>query len=161
LFVCVATGLLAARAAMPEWVQNIEVRSLMEATIFRTVPLPTGPITIRRPPAESVPALGDLVKQNPQQSDLYSLKALEAEQKLQFTAAETDWKLYLQNASYKAVAQMSLADFYHRRHQPKEEVNALSATARMPSPPSERFTAVSDQRSWQAFERSFQVIQAQ
>ena len=156
-----AAGLLAARAAMPEWVQNIEVRSLVEAAIFRTVPLPTGPITIRRPPAESVPALGDLVKQHPQQADLYSLKALEEEQKLDFAAAESDWKLYLQNAADKAAAQMDLADFYHRRHRPQDEVNALSAAARMPSPPSERFTAVSDQRSWQAFERSFQVIQAQ
>ncbi|MBZ5507797.1 MAG: hypothetical protein LAO78_20235 [Acidobacteriia bacterium] len=161
LVVCVAAGLVAARAAMPEWIQNIEVRSLVEVAIFRTVPLPTGPITIRRPPAESVPALGELVKQHPQQADLYSLKALEEEQKLDFAAAEADWKLYLQNASDKAAAQTDLADFYHRRHQPKEEVNALSAAGRMPSPPSERFTAVADQRAWQAFERSFQVIQAQ
>ncbi len=159
--VCIAAGLLAARAAMPEWVQNIEVRSLVEAAIFRTVSLPTGPISIHRPPAESVPALGDLVKQHPQQADLYSLKALEEEQKLDFAAAESDWKLYLQNAADKTAAQIELADFYHRRHRPQDEINALSAAGRMPSPPSEKFTAVSDQRSWQAFERSFQVIQAQ
>ena len=66
---CLAGGLMAARAAMPDWVQNIEVRSLVEAAIFRTVPLPAGPITIRRPPAESVPALGELLKQHPQQAD--------------------------------------------------------------------------------------------
>lgn len=161
LLVCLAAGLLAARAAMPEWIQNIEVRSLVEAAIFRTVPLPTGPITIRRPPAESVPALGELVKQHPQQADLYSLKALEEEQKLDFAAAESDWKLYLQNAADKAAAQMAVADFYHRRHRPQDEVNALSTAGRMPSPASEKFTAVSDQRAWLAFERSFQVIQAQ
>ncbi|HVG89859.1 MAG TPA: hypothetical protein VNB54_00070, partial [Alphaproteobacteria bacterium] len=86
LLVGLAAGFAAARAAMPAWVQNIEVRSLVEAAIFRSVPLPAGPITIRRPPAESVPALGELVKQHPQQADLYSLKALEEEQKLDFTA---------------------------------------------------------------------------
>jgi tetratricopeptide (TPR) repeat protein len=157
----VVAGLAAARAAMPQWLQNIEVRSLVEAALFRTVPLPTGATTIRRPPAESVPALGDLVKQHPQQADLYSLKALEEEQKLDFTAAEADWKLYLQYAADKAAAELDLADFYQRRHRPQDEVSALSAAARLPSPPQEKFTAVADQRSWQAFERSFQVIQAQ
>jgi cellulose synthase operon protein C len=159
--VLLAAGLMAAHAAMPEWVQNIEVRSVVEAAIFYTVALPTGPITIRRPPAESVTALGDLVKQHPQQADLYSLKALEEEQKLDFADAESDWKLYLQNSTDQAAAQMEVADFYHRRHRPQEEINALSGAGRMPSPPSEKFTATSDQRSWRAFERSFQVIQAQ
>jgi len=161
LLVGLAAGFAAARAAMPAWVQNIEVRSLVEAAIFRTVTLPSGTMTIRRPPAESVPALGELVKQHPQQADLYSLKALEEEQKLDFTAAEADWKLYQQNAADKAAAQMDLADFYHRRHRPQEEVSVLSAAARLPSPPSEKFTAVSDQRAWKAFERSFQVMEAQ
>lgn len=154
-------GLLAARAAMPEWIQNIEVRSLVEAAIFRTVALPAGSVTVRRPPAETVPALDELVKQHPQQADLYSLKALEEEQKLDFVGAEADWKLYLQNAADKATGQMALADFYHRRHRPQDEVNALSAAARMPSPAAEKLTTVTSQRSWQAFERIFQVIDAQ
>ncbi|HKR94886.1 MAG TPA: hypothetical protein VJW55_05975, partial [Candidatus Angelobacter sp.] len=158
---CLGGGLLAARAAMPEWIQNIEVRSLVEAAIFRTVALPTGPVTVRRPPAETVPALGELVKQHPQQADLYSLKALEEEQKLDFAGAESDWKLYLQNVADKAAGQMALADFYHRRHRPQDEVNALSTAARMPSPATEKLTAVTGQRSWQAFERIFQVIDAQ
>ena len=140
LALSLAAGVLVARAAMPEWIQNIEVHSLIEAAIFRTVSLPTGSITIRRPPAETVSALGDLVKQHPQQADLYSLKALEEEQKLDFTAAEADWKLYLQNASDKSAAQMALADFYHRRHRPQDEVSALSAAGRLPSPPSEKLT---------------------
>jgi len=158
---CLAVGLMAARAAMPEWIQNIEARSLVEAAIFRTVSLPGGPITVRRPPAETVPALTDLVKQHPQQAELYSLKALEEEQKLDFVAAEADWKLHLQTAADKAAAQIALADFYSRRQRPQDEVNTLSAGARMPSPASEKLTAVADQRSWQAFERIFQVIQAQ
>ena len=158
---CLGGGLLAARAAMPEWIQNIEVRSLIEAAIFRTVALSTGSVTVRRPPAETVPALGDLVKQHPQQADLYSLKALEEEQRLDFAGAEADWKLYLQNAADKAAGQMALADFYHRRHRPQDEVNVLSAAAHMPSPATEKLTTVTGQRSWQAFERIFQVIDAQ
>lgn len=156
-----AAGVIAARAAMPEWIQNIEARSLIEAAIFRTVPLPGGPVTMRRPPAETVPALGELIKQKPQQADLYSLKALEEEQKLDFGAAEADWKLYLQNSTDKSAAQLALADFYHRRHRPQDEVNALSALGRMPSPPAERFIGIADQQSWRAFERIFQEIAAQ
>jgi cellulose synthase operon protein C len=158
---CFAAALTLARAAMPEWVQNIEFHSLVEAAIFRSVSLPGGPVTIKRPPAETVPALADLVKQHPQQADLYSLKALEEEQKLDFTAAEADWKLYLQNAADKFSAQMALADFYHRRHRPQEEVNALSSAARMAAPAAEKLTVAPEQRSWQAFERIFQVIGAQ
>jgi tetratricopeptide (TPR) repeat protein/Flp pilus assembly protein TadD len=158
---CFAAALTAARAAMPEWAQNIEFHSLVEAAIFRSVSLPGGPVTIKRPPAETVPALADLMKQHPRQSDLYSLKALEEEQKLDFTAAEADWKLYLQNAADKFSAQMALADFYHRRHRPQDEINALSQAARMASPAAEKLTAASEQRSWQAFERIFRVMEAQ
>jgi cellulose synthase operon protein C len=161
LMVSLMAGFMAARAAMPEWIQNIELRSLAESAIFRTVVLPSGPIAIHRPPSESVPALNELVKQHPWQADLYSLKALEEEQKLDFAAAEADWKLYAQNAADKAAAQLEVADFYERRHRPQDEVNALSAAARLPSPQSERFTPIFDQRSWRALERSFQVIQAQ
>src|SRR5260370_486896 len=91
ILISLAASFLAARAAMPGWIKNIEARPLVEAAIFRSVSLPPAPITIRRPPAETVPALGDLIKQQPQQADLYSLKALEEEQRLDFPAAETDW----------------------------------------------------------------------
>jgi Tfp pilus assembly protein PilF len=159
--IALTVGFMAARAAMPEWIQNIELRSLAEAAIFRTVALPSGSIAIRRPPAESVAALSELVKQHPRQADLYSLKALEEEQKLDFAAAEADWKVYAQNAADKAAAELAVADFYERRHRPQEEVNALSTAARLPSPASERFTPVPEQRSWKAFESAFQVIEAQ
>src|SRR5262249_39130509 len=67
----------------------------------------------------------------------------------------------VQRVSDKAAAQIALANFYHRRHRPQDEVNALSAAARMPSPAAEKLVNVSDQRSWLAFERIFQVIQEQ
>jgi len=159
--VCVAVGAMAARAALPEWAQNIELHSLAEAAIFRSIGLPGGTVTIKRPPAETVPSLAELVKQHPQQADLYSLKALEEEQKLDFAAAEADWKQYLQQSQDKFPAQVALADFYHRRHRPQDEVAALSAAARMPSPAAEKLTPASEQRSWLAFERTFQVMEAQ
>jgi hypothetical protein len=157
----VIAGAIVARAAMPAWIQNIEARSLLEAAIFRTVSLPGGPTAIRRPPSETVPALGDLIKQQPRQGELYSLKALEEEEKLDFTAAEADWKLYVQNGSDKGAANIALADFYHRRNRPLDEVNALSAAGRLPAPLSERFTTTGEQRSWLAFERIFGVVDAQ
>jgi tetratricopeptide (TPR) repeat protein len=152
---------LAAGAAMPSWIQNIEVRTLLESAIFRTVPLPGGPVTIRRPPAETVPAITELIKTQPHPEELYSLRAMEEEQKLDFTSAEADWKLYLQRSSDKAAAELALADFYHRRHRPLDEVNALSALGRLPNSPSDERTAITDQPSWQAFERALQVIHAQ
>ena len=62
VIVCLTATLVVARAAMPEWIQNIEARALVETAIFRSVSLPTGSVTVRRPPAETVPALADLVK---------------------------------------------------------------------------------------------------
>jgi len=52
---------------------------------------------------------------------LYFLRALEGEQQLDFTAAEADWKSFAEKSADKAAAQLSLADFYHRRLQPLEE----------------------------------------
>src|SRR5262249_31968833 len=146
--------------AMPEWIQNIEARSLVEAAIFRTVSLPRGPVTVRRPPSETVAALNDLLKQHPQQADLYSLKALEEEQTLPLPRAAAGRKLYVQQPP-APTAHIALANFYRRRHRRQDEVNALSAAARVPSPASEKLVSASDQRSWQVFERIFQVIQAQ
>jgi len=147
--------------AVPDWIQNIEAKSALEAVMFRAVALPTGPITIRRPPAETVPAFAEHIKQQPDQADLYSLKALEEEAKLDFDAAEADWKLYLQHSNDKEAAEMAMADFYHRRHRPKDELIALMAIGNMPSPATEKFTAPAQQSSWQAFERSLNLIQSQ
>jgi tetratricopeptide (TPR) repeat protein len=148
-------------ASMPAWIQNIEVRSLLESAIFRTVSLPGGPVTIRRPPGETVPALTELIKSQPHPEELYSLRALEEEQKLDFTSAEADWKRYLQTSSDQPDAELALADFYHRRHRPLDEVNALSSLGRLPALPEEKLTVITGQRSWKAFERIFRVIPAQ
>ncbi|HEY6969896.1 MAG TPA: tetratricopeptide repeat protein [Candidatus Angelobacter sp.] len=161
LLLAVSSAVLAAWASMPLWMQGIDARSVLDTVIFRTVPLPGGSVTIRRPPAETIPALGTMIKSEPHPEELYSLRALEEEQALDFTAAELDWKSYLQTSPNKPAAQLALADFYHRRHRPMDEVNALSVLGRMPGAPAEKLTAVADQQSWRAFERIFKVIDAQ
>ena len=152
---------IAAWASMPYWMQGVAARSSVEAAIFRTVSILGDQVTIHRPPSETVPALSELIKSQPHPEELYSLRAMEEEQALDFKAAEADWKLYLQNSSDKPDAQLDLADFYHRRHRPLDEVDALSTLGRMPPVASERFSALADQQSWKAFERIFQVIRAQ
>ncbi len=67
-------------------------RSAMEAVFFRMMSLPGGAVLFRRPPRETRPALGDLIKRQPRNAELYSLRASEDEQQLDFTAAESDWK---------------------------------------------------------------------
>ena len=161
LLLIVVALALAAGASMPAWIQNIEVRTLLESAIFRTVSFPGGPITIRRPPAETVPALTELIKTQPHPEELYSLRALEEEQKLDFASAEADWKLYLQLSPDKLAAELALADFYHRRHHPVDEVNALSALGRLPDSPSDERAALTERPSWQAFERALEVIHTQ
>ena len=83
----------------------------------------------RRPPRETRPALADLIKSQPRNADLYSLRALEDEQQLDFAAAESDWKSYVDNSSDKIGAQFALANFYHRRLRPADEIKTLSLIA--------------------------------
>ena len=89
---------LSATAELPSWVRNIEARSAIEAAFFRMMSLPGGSVAFRRPPSETRPALGELIKTQPHNAELYSLRALEDEQQLDFNAAESDWKAYLDNS---------------------------------------------------------------
>ena len=93
------TGMMVtAFGALPSWVRNLEAGSAIEAAFFRAMSLPGGTVQFRRPPSETRPALGDLIKAQPKNADLYSLRALEDEQQLDFTAAESDWKMYAESA---------------------------------------------------------------
>jgi Flp pilus assembly protein TadD len=152
---------IGARADLARWVQDVEGTGRLEAVFFRAVSLPGGPALVRRPPEETRAALGQLLSAAPSDSELLSLRALEDEQQLDFTAAEADWKQSAQSAKDPAAGQLALADFYHRRLRPKDEVAALVAAAQMPSPGSERLVAASEQRSWRAFDRIFALIDAQ
>ena len=65
------------------------------------MPLPNGAIAFRRPPRETRPALSGLIKTQPQNAELYSLRALEDEQQLDCAAAESDWKTYAEKSAGK------------------------------------------------------------
>src|SRR5208337_2272705 len=89
------------------------------------------------------------------------LRALEDEQQLDLTAAESDWKLYVETSVNKTAAQLALADFYQRRLRPQDEIAVLSMVAGAPPDASEHSMPAMEQQSWRAFERIFGIIQAQ
>jgi predicted Zn-dependent protease len=157
----VAGWVVAARGALPYWIRNVEGGTDIERAFFRSMVLPYGEVLFRRPPAETRPALGELIQQKPAEAELYSLRALEDEQQLDFTAAESDWRVYVDKSADKVAAQQALADFYHRRLRPQDEIAALLVVAGAPPDGAERLTPASEQRSWRAFERIFAIIQAQ
>ena len=111
VFVALAGWLVSARGALPSWIRNVEAGTAIEAALFRAMSLPGGAVLFRRPPAETRPALDDLIKAQPKNADLYSLRALEDEQQLDFGAAESDWKKYAENASSNTAGQIRLGRF--------------------------------------------------
>ena len=89
------------------------------------------------------------------------MRARADEAQLDFAAEEADWQKYAQLTPDKADGQLQLADFYHRRVRPLDEVKALAAAAQTPTLPAEKLRPANEQRAWQAFERSFEVIRLQ
>ncbi len=152
---------LTAKGELPAWIRNIEAKSAVEQAFFRAMHLPYGDVMFRRPPAETRPALGELIRQQPANADLYSLRALEDEHQLDFAAAEKDWKEYADRTSNKAAARWDLADFYHRRLRSQDEIETLRAIGNSPSSAGEKFAPPTEQDSWKAFERILGIIQAQ
>ena len=160
VFTMLAVAIAAADDALPSWMQFAEAGSRIENALFRSMPLPGGAVLARRPPSESGPLLDELVRTEPNNAELYSLRALQDEQRLDFAAAEKDWKLYAEHAKDRIGAQFALADFYHRRVRPGDEIQALAVIAQSPASPGEEFTAPQQQQSWRAFERILSVIAA-
>ena len=72
----------------------------------------------------------------------------------------TDWKQYAQRAQDKAAANLAVADFYHRRVRPQDEIRILATVGQMPPAAGEALTPNPQQRSWKAFERILDVAQA-
>src|SRR5580700_2623567 len=105
------------RGELEPWVQHTPAGPII-AALFRSVGMPGGSMPIRRPPAETRPALTHLISGAPRDAMLYRFRAQEAEVALDFTAAEADWKTYAQTAADPYAAQIELADFYHRRIRP-------------------------------------------
>jgi Tfp pilus assembly protein PilF len=146
LFACFT---LLIRAELEPWLQHTPVGPAI-AALFRSVPMPGGAVPILRTPAESRPALTNLISTAPRDAVLYRLRAQEAEVALDFAAAEADWKTHAQLAADQYGAQIELADFYHRRIRPRDEWAALTTAADAKDDP---LLPVTAQKGWQAFER--------
>ncbi len=114
-------GAVVSRAELAEWVQHLGNETGLRSVFFRPMALPSGTIDGRRPPRETMPALAQKIAAAPTQAALYRLRAGEAELALDFAAAEADWKTYAQLTSDP----IALADFYHRRLRPADEIQAL------------------------------------
>jgi hypothetical protein len=150
--------LLGAGNGIARWLENAESGSGVEKALFRLMKLPGGEILFRRSPRETRPELTGLINSSQNSAALYSLRAMEDEQALDFDAAERDWKSWAEKADDKAAANLDLANFYDRRLRPQEELAALEAVGRAAQSPQERWTAAESQRSWQAWERTLHVI---
>lgn len=155
-----ALGVVAgiARGDLAGWIQHIQAGSPLESVIFKPVTLGPAKVQARRPPVETRPALAKLISAAPAEAGLYSLRALEAEQQLDFAAAEADWVRYAQLAPDKFEGSIALADFYTRRLETAKELTALQAAAVLPNPASERFVPALEQRSWKTFQRIAALI---
>jgi cellulose synthase operon protein C len=147
-------GAFLIRGELQPWVQHIPAGPALSA-LFRNAPMPGGPVPILRPPAETRPALTQLISAAPRDASLYRLRAQADELALDFAAAEADWKTYAANTSDQYGARIELADFYHRRNQPRDELAALTAASNEKDDPLQPATA---QRAWHAFERMSTVI---
>jgi len=153
---------IAVYADLPGWLQNLPEIARLEGVFFRTAQMPGGPVTVRRPPQESRAALSQLIAATPAEADLRALRAHAAEEQLDFAAAEEDWKKFAELAADKGEGQLALADFYHRRLRPLEEIRALDdAGAQALAPSQERLQPVAEQRSWRTFERAVALVEAQ
>lgn len=139
-----------------EW-KNVEAGSAIEAALYRVMPMPVSDVLGLRPPKEAVPLLSELIKKQPT-AELYSLRATNEEASLDFDSAEADWKKYASTAADREAGQFALADFYHRRLRPKDEIDSLAGIARSPLPAKEKLFPVTRQSSWRAFERTVTVI---
>ena len=151
---------VSALGELPYWIRNIEAKSALEAVFFRSMPLPGSAVLFRRPPNETRPALATMIQAKPHQADLYALRAHEDEQQLDFDAAESDWKNYAAASQNSMNAQLALADFYHRRLRPLDEIQALTLITNAPADANDELVPSQQQASWKAFARIFTIIQS-
>jgi tetratricopeptide (TPR) repeat protein len=150
--------LLGAGNGIARWLENAVAGSGVESALYRLMKLPGGEVLFRRSPRETRPELAALISANRNSAALYSLRAMEDEQALDFDAAERDWKTWAEQAGDKPAANLDLADFYERRLKPQQELAALEAVGQAAATPQERWTAADSERSWKAWERALEVV---
>ncbi|MCX6624481.1 MAG: VIT domain-containing protein [Acidobacteria bacterium] len=154
-------GALVLHADIATYLRNLEASNPIQDVFFRLVPVGSVSIRMRRPPAETVPALTGKINQAPSDAELRAFRAWESERALRFEDAEKDWQEYARLATSKATAYTALADYYSRRIMPEAELGALGQAAVETNPISERFTAPAAQRSWMTFQRMLNVVEQQ
>ena len=86
--------LLGAGNGIARWLANAESGSGVEKALYRLMKLPGGEALYRRSPRETRPELTALLAAGENRAPLYSLRAMEDEQALDFDAAERDWKTW-------------------------------------------------------------------
>jgi tetratricopeptide (TPR) repeat protein len=150
--------MLGAGNGLAHWLENAKSGSGVEKALYRLMKLPGGEALYHRSPRETRPELTALLAAGENRAPLYSLRALEDEQALDFDAAERDWKTWAEKADDKSAAYLDLADFYDRRLKPQEELAALEVVGEAAPNPRERWTAADQERSWKAWERELTVI---
>jgi cellulose synthase operon protein C len=150
-----------AKGEIPDWVREVVGDSAIESALYRWMEMPGLKVLYPRPPAEARGELSNLLAKTPSDAELYALRARADEHSLDFTAAESDWNLYVAHAQDKPAAELDLADFYERRLRPQEEIAALLLVGKAPLTAGENFIPVERQRSWQAFGRILKVADEQ
>lgn len=156
LLVLCAMLAIGLRAQLAPWVQHLPSTSALRTIFWRAVQLPTGAVSSRRPPRETVPELTKALA-TVQTAELLSLRAREAELNLDFTQAETDWKRYAGLVTERGAGSLALADYYHRRLQPELEVDALLAAASAPAGDPDRFRPAREQSAYALFRRALDL----
>jgi hypothetical protein len=138
-------------AGLGDWVQTLRNDAATQHALFRPMAMPSGAVDVRRPPSETRPELSKPIAAQPANAELRRLRASEAELAMDYAAAEADWREYARLAADHSGAAIALADFYHRRLRPLDEIQALDRAAEAGS------TALAPG----VFERIVQLVQAQ
>jgi tetratricopeptide (TPR) repeat protein len=152
---------ITAYAEVPSWVQWLPSTSPALGALYRMVPSLSGSVAVRRPPGETVAQLAAINLRNPSDTETIALIAREYEAQLDFVNAEARWKL-LDSVSPDHVGnQIQLADYYHRRMQPEQELQALTTAATLAPAVEDPLQPQSQQSAWKLHERAQQLIQAE
>ena len=124
--------------------------------------LPNGAVAFRRPPAETRPALteSDQVAAAQAENSIPCVRS-KMSSHLDFTAAESDWKAFVDNSPTRLKLNLRSPISITAASGRPTRSGILSLVAAAPATAAEKLSPPSQQRSWQAFERIFEIIQAQ
>ena len=161
VFALVAMFAVTAYAEAPSWVQWLPSASPALSALYRMVPSLGGSVLVRRPPVETAAQLALVSSRTPSDTELIALTAREYESQLDFTNAEARWKLLDSVSPDRAGNQIQLADYYHRRMQPAQELQSLTAAETLLPAVDAPLQPQPQQRAWKLHERAQALIQAE